>query len=88
MEDRPIAARRASRTERLWPACRRNPVVAALLVAVGVVFAVGSLAASYYAVMAHQREQDAIAAAKRADTNAGHAVANARPRPRKRPTRA
>ena len=30
LEDRPIRARRATPLERLWRACRRNPVVAGL----------------------------------------------------------
>jgi serine/threonine protein kinase/WD40 repeat protein len=35
LADRPIRARRASLAERLWRWCRRNPVVATLLAAVG-----------------------------------------------------
>jgi len=48
LEDRPIRARRATPLERLWRACRRNPVVAgltatavALLMAVAVIGSVG-----------------------------------------------
>src|SRR5438034_5639577 len=41
VDDRPILARRISRTERTWRWCKRNPVVAALISAVIVVTAVG-----------------------------------------------
>jgi serine/threonine protein kinase len=39
LADRPVRARRASGAERLWRWCRRNPVVASLLAAIGILLA-------------------------------------------------
>ncbi len=42
VEDRPVRARRISGAERLWRSCRRNPVVAAMAVAVVLALAVSA----------------------------------------------
>jgi tetratricopeptide (TPR) repeat protein len=64
VEDRPVRARRATRTEQLWRWCRRNPAVASLVAAVLLVTTVGAVTASVFAL--------------RAEANARQADANAR----------
>ncbi len=62
----PIRARPVGRVERLWRWCRRNPGVASLLGAVAASLLIGMATTSYYAVQASNREQDALANARRA----------------------
>jgi WD40 repeat protein/tRNA A-37 threonylcarbamoyl transferase component Bud32 len=63
---KPIQARPVGRAERVWRWCRRNPGVASLLGAVAASLLLGMAATSYYAVQAGNREQDALANARRA----------------------
>jgi WD40 repeat protein/tRNA A-37 threonylcarbamoyl transferase component Bud32 len=63
----PILARRVGRAERLWRWCRRNPGVASLLGAVAASLLLGMATTSYYAVQASNREQEALAHARRAE---------------------
>jgi eukaryotic-like serine/threonine-protein kinase len=56
----PIRARPIGRLERSWRWCRRNPLVAGLVTAVGVSLIAGTVTASYFAVQAGQRAQEAI----------------------------
>lgn len=58
-EDRPIKARRASSSEQTIRWCRRNPAVASLLAGILLVFAVGAGTASFFAVEARDRANDA-----------------------------
>src|SRR5439155_782510 len=88
VEDRPILARRASRRERLWRWCRRNPTlatltacVAVLLVAVSVVSSVSALWLGKElrrAEKAEQAEKDARRDARDKLCRSYRAEANAR----------
>jgi WD40 repeat protein/tRNA A-37 threonylcarbamoyl transferase component Bud32 len=63
---KPIQARPVGRTERAWRWCRRNPVVASLLGLVAASLLAGMATTSYYAIQASDREQEALANARRA----------------------
>jgi serine/threonine protein kinase/WD40 repeat protein len=52
LNDRPIQARPVSRTERLWRWCRRNPMVAALTMALLLALVTGTLASTFMAIRA------------------------------------
>lgn len=67
LADRPVHARRASTTERLWRWCRRNPVTAALLAAVAASLFVGSVVSTYFAVEARTEAKAANEAREVAD---------------------
>jgi len=67
IDDRPIAARRASSAERLMRWCRRNPVVATLTAAVGLSLLCGIIASSYFAWQSNGRYRQALASAREAD---------------------
>jgi WD40 repeat protein len=73
----PILARPVGRLERAWRWCRRNPVVAALAVAVVLVLLAGSAIATYFAFRASQGEQAALAEKGRADQEANRAKQSA-----------
>jgi WD40 repeat protein len=77
LEGKPIAARPMGAVERGWRWCRRNPVVAGLVAAVALALVLGTAVATYFAIQAHGREQDAVGSARRADLNAAEAKANA-----------
>ncbi|QEH35161.1 Serine/threonine-protein kinase PrkC [Aquisphaera giovannonii] len=49
LDDRPIAARRATGAERLWRWCRRNPLPASLAAAFLLALLIGMAATTYYA---------------------------------------
>lgn len=55
----PITARRVGRLARGWRWCRRNPVVAGLILAVKLTLFIGALVSAYYAVNAHRSLQRA-----------------------------
>jgi WD40 repeat protein/serine/threonine protein kinase len=81
IEDRPIRARRATKTEQTVRWCRRNPVVAALVAAVMVATLSGAGFASFYAVRAENergkavgREREAIVARKEAESASARAA--------------
>jgi serine/threonine protein kinase/WD40 repeat protein/tetratricopeptide (TPR) repeat protein len=68
LADRPIKARRASDAERLWRWCRRNPAVATLLTAVGLLLtitAVGGTILSWRLGLALGQARDAEREGKR-----------------------
>ncbi len=59
LSGRPIKARPASRPEKLWRWCRRNPVTALLAAAVMVVLLGGSMVSAYFGLQAMQ-ERDKL----------------------------
>jgi WD40 repeat protein/tRNA A-37 threonylcarbamoyl transferase component Bud32 len=63
---KPILARPVGRAERAWRWCRRNPMVASLLGLVAASLLAGMATTSYYAIQASDREQEALANARRA----------------------
>jgi WD40 repeat protein/tRNA A-37 threonylcarbamoyl transferase component Bud32 len=63
---KPILARPVGRAERVWRWCRRNPGEASLLGAVAASLLLGMAGTSYYAIQAGNREQEALANARRA----------------------
>jgi WD40 repeat protein len=58
----PIQARRVGRLERAWKWTRRNPLVAGLLAAVGLLLVVGTAVSVYFAIEARGQERKARAA--------------------------
>jgi hypothetical protein len=58
----PITARPVGRVERAWRWCRRNALVATLLAAMLLVFAIGAAAASVLALLADRRATEALEA--------------------------
>jgi tetratricopeptide (TPR) repeat protein len=74
---RPITARPAGPVERAWRWCRRNPLPAILIGAVGLTFAAGTAASTAFALVARAREKDAAAARDQAREQAGRAERNA-----------
>ncbi|HEV3262481.1 MAG TPA: serine/threonine-protein kinase [Gemmataceae bacterium] len=56
----PISARPVRNPERVWRWCRRNPVVAGLLLAVALSLLAGSGVATYFAVEANARAREAL----------------------------
>src|SRR5262249_41113354 len=54
-----IQARPVSQPERLWRWCRRNPVVAGLLLAVAATLVLGMGATSFFAIRAQVQKQEA-----------------------------
>jgi protein kinase-like protein/WD40 domain-containing protein/polyglycine hydrolase-like protein len=66
----PIEARPASRTERVWRWCHRNPAVASLSAAVVLVLVAGIAVSSFFAIEAAARARDFLAQKNRADDNA------------------
>lgn len=69
-EDRPIQARRASRTEQAWRWCRRNPAVAGLLFAVIASLLAGAGVSLLFATRARSNADESRGSARRADENA------------------
>jgi serine/threonine protein kinase/WD40 repeat protein len=59
LADRPIRARRSSLSERAWRWCRRNPVVAGLLAAVGMALLGVAVVSTLFALEARGRARDA-----------------------------
>jgi WD40 repeat protein/serine/threonine protein kinase len=73
LSDRPVQARRAGPTERLWRWCRRNRMVASLAAAVALLL-VAVAAGAVVVALRLARDRDTIAAARvEADRNAGKA---------------
>jgi hypothetical protein len=66
LADRPIWARRTSLAERTWRWCRRNPVVAVLLVAVGVLLATVAAVSTFSAVQLKTALEDTLQAERTA----------------------
>jgi WD40 repeat protein/serine/threonine protein kinase len=73
----PIRARPVGRAEWLWRWCRRNPVVAGLLVAVLLSLLTGTAVATYFAVHAYREADRATKKEALAETRATEAKANA-----------
>ena len=73
LEDRPVRARRATPTEEAARWCRRNPAVASLLAAVLVATTAGAAVASYFAVRAGERAEEATRERTRAAEREGEA---------------
>ena len=71
--DEPIVARPISRTARAWRWCRRNPIVAAMSVAVTLVLVVASAISTVFAIHANSQEQLAGRRADEASANANRA---------------
>jgi len=57
---KPIQARRVSPVEKTWRWCRRNPAVAALIVAIAVVLLAGTGISSYFAFEAQKRATESV----------------------------
>jgi WD40 repeat protein len=63
----PIAARPVGTVERGWRWCRRNPAVASLAASAALSLLLGTAAATFFAMRAHDRERDALDEKGRAD---------------------
>jgi tetratricopeptide (TPR) repeat protein len=72
----PIVARPVGRTERLWRWCQRNPLVASLSAALGLLLFAGLLAGWWLAVWALEEKQRADELAEAATARAREAEAN------------
>jgi WD40 repeat protein len=80
LDGRPIRARRVSAAERAWRWCRRNRMVAGLLLGIVVTLVAGTAVSIYFAIratrgewLARQNEDKALVSAGRADREAKHA---------------
>jgi WD40 repeat protein/tRNA A-37 threonylcarbamoyl transferase component Bud32 len=60
LEGRPIAARPVGRLEQTWRWCRRNPVVAGLIVAVSVSLLAGTVVATLFAMLSARSAEEAL----------------------------
>jgi WD40 repeat protein len=60
LRDEPISARPVSRREHLWRWCRRNPVVATLVVAVTGSLLLGMVVSIVFALVAERNRQEAV----------------------------
>jgi hypothetical protein len=67
LDGRAIQARPVGRLERAWRWCRRNPAVAALLLAVALAMAAGTAVASYFEVQASRTAEQLKAALRERD---------------------
>ncbi len=67
----PILARAVGRAERTWRWCRRNPLVAGLTGGIALALVLGTVVATYFAVLAHEE-------AGRANEAAGKAIDESR----------
>jgi serine/threonine protein kinase/WD40 repeat protein len=76
-EGRPISARAIGSIERTWRWCRRNPLVAGLLSAVGILLVAGTSIATYFAVQANEQRKDAQNSAQIAKRHAEQSKKNA-----------
>ncbi len=76
-EGRPILARPVGPIERGWRWCRRNPVVASLLLAITLILLAGAHIATFFAITAERRADEARASAADAKRNAEQAEKNA-----------
>ncbi|HEX3148882.1 MAG TPA: protein kinase [Gemmataceae bacterium] len=70
VDDRPIQARHINSIERAWRWCRRNPLVANLMVAVAVLLIAGTAVSTYFAIHAAFARDRADAKAQEAEDNA------------------
>jgi WD40 repeat protein len=66
LDDRPIRARRTGGLQRAWRWCRRNPALASLTALVIVLVVSGALVASYFALQAGHKAEEAEANARAA----------------------
>jgi WD40 repeat protein len=74
MADRPIKARRSGTVERLWRWCRRNPVVASLLAAVGLLMVLVAIGSTVAAIQLRAEWKKAIELGQDLDTARNEAV--------------
>jgi WD40 repeat protein/tRNA A-37 threonylcarbamoyl transferase component Bud32 len=77
LENRPILARRVSRTERFWRWCCREPIVSSLCAAVLLAMLIGTAVSAYFAVKERQRAEVEALERQRADTEAARANSEA-----------
>jgi WD40 repeat protein len=66
LSDQPVHARPASRVERTWRWCRRNPVIVSMGLAVSVCLLAGTVFSTFFALRAHNQELQARARAMEA----------------------
>jgi eukaryotic-like serine/threonine-protein kinase len=85
VDDRPVKARRVSEWERLWRWGRRNPAIASLLIAVGLLLTLGSIASTIAAIYLNEAKQVADIERQRAvDVGKQEAAARGREQERRR----
>ncbi|MCA9076592.1 MAG: protein kinase [Planctomycetaceae bacterium] len=70
LDDRPIQARPVSKAERIWRACRRNPLIASLSTAIFLSLLIGTLVSTLFAIESKVQAKQARLAAGRADREA------------------